>query len=261
MRSPAEAHADRDACAQLCGILGVPFVTHPISVSRVGNIEANARRQRYAALTALARDNGCHFVATGHHAEDQLETLLMRLIRGCGQRGLRGIAPRRPLSDAVSLIRPMLELRRVDAQRLCAACNWAWRIDATNADTARSRSRIRHDLLPLIESIAPGAALRANAAADVAAAAWHVIRCDAAALLRDSGRGPGRWTREPWTAAPRAVVAEAITSIVRSAGGVPRYREAIAATRAIRSRSGEIKRFQFEGCALLVEADAIRVEA
>jgi tRNA(Ile)-lysidine synthase len=261
MRSEADAQADRAACEQLCRTLGVPFVTRRISVQGRGNIEAAARRERYRALAELARDAGCRFVATGHHAEDQLETLLMRLLRGSGPRGLRGIAIRRALDRDITLIRPMLELRHTDAERLCSACGWMWRTDATNADTTRLRAKLRHEVIPLLEAIAPGVAERSSSLATAAAAAFGVIRVDAAALLRDSRRSPGEWSRGPWQAAPRAVVAEAVTQIVRSVHGTPRNREVLAAARAARSRSGEAKRFQFEGCTLIVEAAVVRVEA
>ncbi len=261
MRSEADAEADRAACERLCSTLGVTFVARQVSVQGRGNIEATARRERYRALTELARDAGCRFVATGHHAEDQLETLLMRLLRGSGPRGLRGIAVRRGLDRDVTLIRPMLELRHADAERLCSACGWMWRIDATNADTTRLRAKLRHEVIPLLETIAPGVAERSNSLATAAAAAFGVVRADAATLLSDSQRSPREWSRSPWQAASRAVVAEAVTQIVRIVHGTPRNREVLSAARAARSRSGETKRFQFEGCTLIVEADVLRVEA
>lgn len=259
MRPEAEALADLAACERLCRSIGVPLVSRRVGVCGGGNIEAVARRERYQALAALAVENGCRFVATGHHAEDQLETILMRLLRGSGPRGLRGIFARRRLADGITLVRPMLHLRRLDAERLCGSCGWTWRVDATNADTSRVRARLRHDVVPLLEAIAPGAAVRSSSAAAAAAAAFAVIRAQAMELVLASRQSEGCWDRKLWKRASLPVVAESAASLVRSVGGVPRHRETMAVARAARSDSGETRRYQFEGCTVVVHADAIRV--
>lgn len=188
MRPRAEALADRDAVRALAELLGVPFVEAEVSVRHApadaasehakhlgANIEQVARVRRYEALARLALDAGIHFVATAHHAQDQLETLLMRLMRGAGPQGMRGIAPRRPLHPtslptspaasaderAVWLIRPMLGISRADTERLCSESGWSWRDDATNLDTSRVRAAVRQRVVPALLSIAPNADLRA----------------------------------------------------------------------------------------------------
>src|SRR5262249_13089156 len=85
MRPESEPLAHRDAPRDLASALGLPFVERSIRVKTAGgNAEAVARRLRYQALAQLASEHGCPFIATAHHAQDQLETMLMALIRGSG---------------------------------------------------------------------------------------------------------------------------------------------------------------------------------
>lgn len=169
LRPPAEAEEDRDAVRDLAAQLGLEFRESEVRVaSRSGNVEGVARRERYAALARLASLSGCAFVATAHHADDQMESVLMALIRGSGPRGLRGIAPRRALdADAgITLIRPMLGVTRNESQSLCRAGGIGWREDATNRDTTRLRAALRHDVLPLIQTLRPTVARRICRAAE-----------------------------------------------------------------------------------------------
>jgi tRNA(Ile)-lysidine synthase len=112
------------------------------------NLEAVARRVRYDWLATVAREFGAAWVATGHTANDQAETVLFQLLRGTGLDGLSGIAGRRPLGPGLWLVRPMLAVRRTDVVAYLRAIGQDFRVDATNADTTRTRSRIRHELLP-----------------------------------------------------------------------------------------------------------------
>jgi len=122
------------------------------------NVEAAARRLRYAFLLETARAAGASWVATAHTADDQAETVLHRMIRGSGLRGLRGIAPARPLGAGILLVRPMLDVTRADVLAFLKETNQPWREDATNQDVAYTRNRIRHELLPLLKTFNPGVA-------------------------------------------------------------------------------------------------------
>ncbi len=207
LREATEALADRDAARDLANRLGLAFAEASIAVrSQPGNAEANARRLRYAALARLAREHACPFVAAAHHADDQLETVLMRLLRGAGPRGLGGMARRRVLSRAqagaspevdVWLIRPMLGLTRDEARSICAACAATWGEDRTNRDTTRLRAAIRHELVPVLRRIAPGAASHVGVAAELVAQAGELARDEAMALLERGDRLPHefRWAR------------------------------------------------------------------
>jgi len=113
-------------------------------------IEAAARQARYQFLTKTAERIGARYVVTGHTADDQAETMLHHIVRGTGLSGLAGMRRVRLLTPAVTLMRPMLELRRADVVAYLAELKQTHRDDATNADRRLTRNRIRHELLPLL---------------------------------------------------------------------------------------------------------------
>jgi tRNA(Ile)-lysidine synthase len=113
-----------------------------------GNLEATARRLRYDWLADVARTEGVRRVATGHTADDQAETVLHRLLRGSGLKGLCGIPRRRPLCEAVEVVRPLLEVRRSEVLAYLTANGHSFRQDRSNADRTFMRNRLRHELLP-----------------------------------------------------------------------------------------------------------------
>jgi tRNA(Ile)-lysidine synthase len=114
------------------------------------NLESVARRARYAWLVEAAEATGSRWVATGHTANDQAETVLHRLLRGSGLQGLRGIAPRRTLAPGIDLIRPLLNVTRAEVLDFLEEHDQLYRLDQTNRDLAFTRNRLRHELLPLL---------------------------------------------------------------------------------------------------------------
>jgi tRNA(Ile)-lysidine synthase len=114
------------------------------------NLESVARRIRYGWLAKVAREVHAPFVATGHTADDQAETVLHRLVRGTGLRGLRGIAARRTLVPGIELIRPLLGVTRGEVLAYLEVHGQAYREDASNSDRKYTRNRIRHELLPYL---------------------------------------------------------------------------------------------------------------
>jgi tRNA(Ile)-lysidine synthase len=147
------AEADRDELfvASLAREFGLDFVAGRADVSgearRNGwNLEDAARRLRYRFFAAAASAKGLHSVAVAHTADDQAETVLARLFRGTGPTGLAGIHP-----VAGQIIRPFLDVRRRELRDYLGQLYQPWREDATNQDTSRTRARIRHNLLPLLE--------------------------------------------------------------------------------------------------------------
>lgn len=114
------------------------------------NLEAVARDVRYECLCHVAAETGARWIATGHTADDQAETVLHRLLRGTGLKGLRGIAPRRPLTNSVELVRPLLGLRRSDVLAYLDDVGQGYRTDSSNRDPRFTRNRIRQELLPLL---------------------------------------------------------------------------------------------------------------
>jgi tRNA(Ile)-lysidine synthase len=113
-----------------------------------GNLEANARRVRYEWLAETARSAGVRWVATGHTADDQAETVLHRLLRGSGLRGLCGIPRRRPLGEGVEVVRPLLGVRRTMVLAFLTENGLSFRQDSSNVDQKYTRNRLRHELLP-----------------------------------------------------------------------------------------------------------------
>jgi tRNA(Ile)-lysidine synthase len=113
-----------------------------------GNLQALAREARYE----LAEKHAVGDYATGHTLSDQAETVLMRLASSPGRTALLGMAPRRG-----RLVRPLLGMTRAQTEEHCRSAGLSWRDDPTNADPSFTRARVRHELLPLLERIAPGA--------------------------------------------------------------------------------------------------------
>ncbi len=114
------------------------------------NLEALARRERYRWLAEVARAHEIRWIVTGHTANDQAETVLHRLLRGTGLRGLRGIAPYRELGPNLAVVRPLLSATREEIIEYLRELGQPYREDRTNDDPAYTRNRIRHQLLPLL---------------------------------------------------------------------------------------------------------------
>lgn len=115
------------------------------------NLEAAARQIRYGWLEETARAENIAWIATGHTANDQAETILHRLIRGTGFQGLRGIAARRKLGHDLGLVRPLLPVTRTEILVYLRELGQSHRHDASNDDLGLMRNRIRHELLPLLQ--------------------------------------------------------------------------------------------------------------
>lgn len=139
--SAAEAAMVADHCAKL----GVPHRTLLADwpEAPASNIQAAARAMRYRLLNEWAAERGLSALATAHHADDQAETLLMRLLRGAGVGGLGGTRARRPLSEQVLLIRPLLGWRKAELLQLVAGAGIEAADDPSNRDPKHDRSRIR----------------------------------------------------------------------------------------------------------------------
>ncbi len=115
------------------------------------SLEQAARKLRYDFLLQTAKKIGADKIAMGHTKDDQVETLFMRLFRGTGLRGLRGIPAVRKISPNISIIRPLIETPREEILFFLKKRKIRARLDSTNAQTAFLRNRIRHELLPHIE--------------------------------------------------------------------------------------------------------------
>lgn len=155
LRARGEDAGDAAHVAAVASALGVDHVVLPVRVGRSGGVEAAARDARHAALEDQADAVGAVAVLLGHHAEDQAETLLLRLARGTGSDGLAGMAPL-----AGRRVRPLLAVRRADVHRAADAYGVApampaARQDPMNDDDGFARVRVRHDVLPALARVGP----------------------------------------------------------------------------------------------------------
>jgi tRNA(Ile)-lysidine synthase len=141
------ARADAAFVAELAAALGLPFDLGHWQPDRPGHFEADARRARYAWLAEVAAARGANGIAVGHTRDDQAETILHRIVRGTGLRGLAGIPSRRWLAEGLTLVRPLLNVSREEIRAYLATLGQSYREDTSNADLGRTRARIRHDLL------------------------------------------------------------------------------------------------------------------
>lgn len=163
VRSSEETQADWGTVQTLARALEVEAVVANVRLGPRGGLEQAAREARYAALETLAADTGCEAVVTGHTATDQAETLLLRLVRGAGARGLGAMRSDRPLGN-LRLLRPMLGATREEARAYCHRSGLVFRDDPTNIEQ-RPRMTMRDQVLPVLDTVAPHAVLRMAAAA------------------------------------------------------------------------------------------------
>ena len=148
--------SDRDEAfvRALCLRESVPFYSKKISGrslrKRGASLEERARGERYRYLLGLARRLKAAKLATAHTLDDQAETVLMRLLRGSGLRGI-GAIPAKRIEKGVWIIRPLLGVSKTDLAAFLRGQKLAARRDATNADYSFLRNRVRHELIPLVE--------------------------------------------------------------------------------------------------------------
>jgi tRNA(Ile)-lysidine synthase len=144
----AESRAEAEMLASICRKLDVPHAILPADWSEppTANIQAEARTMRYRLLAGWAEQLDLPALATAHHADDQAETLLMRLARGAGVRGLGGTRARRQLTEAVALIRPLLSWRKSELVALVEDAGLEPVDDPGNRDPRHDRSRVRQAL-------------------------------------------------------------------------------------------------------------------
>jgi tRNA(Ile)-lysidine synthase len=159
-----------------------------IRVARSGaqGLEAAARHARYAALAAAARAAGAAVVALAHHGDDQAETVLLQLMRGAGPAGLAAMAALRT-EGPLTFARPFLPLARADIAAHAALQAVPWIDDESNADTRRTRNAVRHDVMPVLERIAPGSVHTLARAAAHQAEAAELLDALAALDAADTG--------------------------------------------------------------------------
>jgi len=188
------------------------------------SVEEAGRLARYQFFAGVARENDAQYVLTGHNADDQVETIVMHLLRGSAMTGLRGMQASAPLPGAsdLTLLRPLLYVNRCEIEAYCSNHNLAPVIDDSNRDTTFYRNRLRHELIPLLEEYNPGIRKRLqNMAvimndeerllADLVGQEWE-------RLLMDTGPGWLTLDRAGWRSTPiglqRRLIRQAILTLL-----------------------------------------------
>jgi tRNA(Ile)-lysidine synthase len=223
-----EADADQAAVAAQADRLGAPFAAErvaPAALREGGSsrerptLQEAARTLRYAALDRIASSLGADRIATAHHADDQTETVLLRLFRGTGPDGLAGIPERSP-DDRI--VRPLLRLTRAELEGYARARSLSWREDRSNASPDYARNRLRGWLPALAREFNPRLL---RAIADLAEAQRRDSEWIRAAVHREAGARfttEGSWLRidaKDWTALPEALSRRLAREALVRAGG------------------------------------------
>ncbi len=185
-----QAADDAEWLRGLCERLSVELEIATVDVAAIAAAkgdgwEAAARLARYEALQGIAERRGARFVATAHTADDQVETILHRVLRGTGIEGLAGMMRVRPLSASIALVRPMLNVSRREVIEYLAAMGQEYRTDATNQDTRWTRNRLRNELLPILRE-------QYNAAVDGALTRLAVQAAEVQQVMAELAAGMAR---------------------------------------------------------------------
>jgi tRNA(Ile)-lysidine synthase len=212
-----EAAGECAMVARVCAARAIPCATLEVDLA-AGNLQAEARSARYTALAGWAEREALAAIATAHHADDQAETLIMRLNRASGLAGLAGVRPRGVVPGAsLPLLRPLLGWRRGELAQVVADTGLEPARDPSNHDEAYDRVRVRHALAAAewLDVVAFAASAAHLAEADEALD-WMVERdWDDRVSVAEGGirYQPG---------SPRAIALRVVTRIVEGFGGHPR---------------------------------------
>lgn len=219
----AESDADADWVRELCHTWKVPcdVLTADVakcSVERGVGIEEAARDARYELLTSAAERIGTSVVMLAHTADDQAETVLHHILRGTGLAGLSGMPASRKLSDRVRLVRPLLDVHRVDIERFLQSLGQDFCTDSSNRDTTLTRNFLRQELLPLLEQRVNPQVREQLLRLARQAGEWRETLETQAARLLDAARldDSATWVRlrvEPFRVQSRHLVREAFVRL------------------------------------------------
>jgi tRNA(Ile)-lysidine synthetase-like protein len=222
----ADADADAEFVAAFAVAHDTPCVIERADVHALANAqrvstEVAARTARYHFLAQVATAHGSRHIALAHNADDQAETVLLRLIRGSGMSGLRGIQTvsqwqESPIAPTLTLVRPLLNVPRRVIEEYCAVQQLTPRHDASNDEQRHLRNRVRHELLPLLEQYNAGIRKVLLRLAETASTDMDVVEyatAQAYAALTN-GQPEAHLNRSMWRALPvglqRAVLREAV---------------------------------------------------
>lgn len=153
-----ESDRDEEYVKEQCSQRAIPCISHRADITALADaesisIEAAARRARYDFLSRVCQENNCQYLVTAHHADDNAETVLQRIIRGTGIKGLAGIKPFRKIitgTHKISLLRPLLNITRVELEDYSRKSGLSYCHDSSNDSLDYTRNQIRNSLLPTL---------------------------------------------------------------------------------------------------------------
>mgnify|MGYP001180490026 CR=1 FL=1 len=263
----AESDGDASFVAALCRRLALPCHIRRLTVERgrtgeSSSLQASARKSRYRLFREMVDELGADRVALGHTVDDQAETVLLRMLRGAGLRGLAGM----PHIREHLFIRPLLSCSRQEILNYLRAVGLSYRTDSSNAKLIYLRNRVRHELLPVMQSLAPAAARILARQADLvrdddrlldALAAHRLERLirsrDSASVVLDR-----TLLLKQHPAIQRRILRQAIQAVAPSTGE-PRSDVLLSMLASLASRSGGV--WNVGAAAVACEQDRVRLTA
>ncbi len=258
----ASSRADAVFVAELARGRGLLFLSAsactPEEREKGESLEVAARRLRYAFFERAAAECGIEYIATGHTADDQAETVLLNLFRGCGVRGLAGIPELRETraghAEKVKIVRPLIGFTREELRAHLAARGIAWREDETNAENDYTRNRLRNELIPWVkEHVNRTVVSKLCALAEECARFAESDRARAGEALAQVASvaecGTVFWQREKIGDASPELIAEMIREQGRRLRlrALDRRRTELLARLVMRKRGSKRWRFQWQG--------------
>nr|WP_238357851.1 tRNA lysidine(34) synthetase TilS [Cohnella zeiphila] len=253
----AEADAEEDLVKRTAASWGIPCesaaIDVPAYIASTGmNTQEAAREKRYEYLTEVARRHGARAIALGHHADDQAETLLMRLIRGTGIAGLAGIPARRAEKE-LELVRPLLRIPKRELVEYAERHGVPYAVDSSNADTHYFRNEVRLAALPLLERYNPQFRASLLRLADMASGENDYMEAEAGKALAETAARSGEgWTldrrrfRGLHVALQRRLI-KLILKYVKPSCGSPDYERIEEAVAAIAAERPAVARIDLGG--------------
>ncbi len=217
-----EANRDEEFCRDVCERLGVRFFSRKADIpalakARSLSVETAAREARYEFFDSLMEEYSIPLLLTAHNANDNLETQIFNIVRGCGLRGVCGI-PRSRRCKYGQVLRPILGMSRTQILEYCSENSISYVTDSTNADTDYTRNKIRAEIIPALTSLNPSAISNASRLSDS-------LREDAlclesmADMFCESMNDDASFDLQLLLGSPRAVVNRALMSLYASMSG------------------------------------------
>lgn len=234
--------ADRDArfVAEVCQKRGIPLETLHTDVAALAapgeSIEQAGRRVRYAFFEELRVKNDYRFIATAHHADDNLETVLLHLTRGSGLRGLCGIAPCHN-----GIIRPFLTCTRASIEQYCEERAISFVTDGTNTDILYSRNRIRHTVLPQLKEINPQVVTACTRMTAVLREEESFLNALTEELVQSARVGEDTYDRAVLAQAHAVLRRRALKLLMEQAGSDCEEKHVLLTERAVEEGSGAVQ--------------------